>query len=172
MQLPIFLVKRQRVPDDSLRFTTPNKPGTSLQRELSVAPGSCFHGARQEAVIGSLSSTTASMTGIERAAVIQRGRPPVRPPTRGRMSAARRVELTLSTRCGQSGRRFARSEPASQTGMGFIRRPAFNGRKFMDVWRCLPVVSNNDCVRCRSSPQSRHRTGREGGNHGNLKKIT
>ncbi len=33
-------------------------------------------------------------------AVIQRGRPQVAPPTRGRMSAARRAELTLSTRNG------------------------------------------------------------------------
>lgn len=70
----------------------------ALQRLLSVAPESCVHGTWYEADIGSSSSTAASMTGIERGTVIQRGRPLVPPPTRGRMSAARRVELTLSNR--------------------------------------------------------------------------
>lgn len=53
-----------------------------------------------EAVIGSPDSTAESITGIEGAAVIQRGRPQVALPTRGRMAAARRAELTLSTRIG------------------------------------------------------------------------
>lgn len=44
---------------------------TGLQRQPSVAPGDCVHGAWHEAFIGSPSSTAASMTGIERASVIQ-----------------------------------------------------------------------------------------------------
>jgi hypothetical protein len=42
------------------------------------------------------------MTAIEGAAVIQSGRPPVDPPTRSRMSAARRFEHTFSTQCRKS----------------------------------------------------------------------
>lgn len=50
------------------------------------------------------------MTGIERAAVIQRARPPVDLPTRSRMSAVRRVELTLLTQSSRSPWRSYRSE--------------------------------------------------------------
>jgi hypothetical protein len=70
------------------------QPGTDVpgcrsdvQRQPSVGPGSCVHGAWREAVIGSSSSTAASMTGIERAAVVQLGRPSVAPPTHGRTSS-------------------------------------------------------------------------------------
>jgi len=44
-----------------------------LQRTPSVAVGRWVLGAWQEAVIGSCGNATASMTGIEGAAVIQRG---------------------------------------------------------------------------------------------------
>jgi len=71
---------------------------SALQRLPTVAAEGWVHGAWRKAVIGSPSSTAASMTGIERVAVIQTGSPQVALPTRGRMSAARRVELTLSTR--------------------------------------------------------------------------
>ena len=74
---------------------------SAVQRLPSVAPGSWVHSAWYEAVIGSPSSTAASMTGIKKAAVIQCGRPLVAPPARGRMSAARRVELTLPTQSSQ-----------------------------------------------------------------------
>ena len=45
------------------------------QRELPVAPGSSVHGAWHEAVIALSGCEAASMTGVERTAVIQRGRP-------------------------------------------------------------------------------------------------
>jgi hypothetical protein len=61
---------------------------TAVQRLRSVAAGSWVHGAWHEAVIGSPGGAASSMTGIEGAAVIQRGRPHVAPPSRGRMSAA------------------------------------------------------------------------------------
>jgi hypothetical protein len=41
------------------------KPTTVVQRQPSVALGSCVHGAWHEADICSSSSTAASMTGIE-----------------------------------------------------------------------------------------------------------
>jgi len=46
---------------------------SDTQRLLSVAAGSRVHGARHEAVIGLPGSAAASMAGIERAAVTQRG---------------------------------------------------------------------------------------------------
>lgn len=70
-----------------------------MQRVPSVAAGSWVHGAWHEAVIGSPGGPAASMTGIEGAAVIVLGGPKFAPSYRGRMSAARRAELTLSTRC-------------------------------------------------------------------------
>lgn len=63
----------------------------------SVAAEGWVHGAWREAVIDSPSSTAVSMKGIERVAVIQSGSPQGALPTRGRMCAARKVELTLST---------------------------------------------------------------------------
>jgi len=50
---------------------------TGVQREPPVAPESCAHVGWHEAVIGSPSSMAESMTGMESAAVIRRGRPPV-----------------------------------------------------------------------------------------------
>jgi len=54
-----------------------------MQRLPSVEPGSWVHSAWHEAVNGSLSAAAGSMTGIEGAAVIQRGRPQIAQPTRG-----------------------------------------------------------------------------------------
>jgi hypothetical protein len=63
----------------------------------SVAAKNRVYGSWQEADIGSRISAVASMTGIEVATVIQRGRPQITSSNFGRTSAARRVEITLST---------------------------------------------------------------------------
>ena len=63
----------------------------SFVRKPSTVPVSRIQNDGHEDVIGSPSNTAASMTGIERAPVLQRGRPLVAPLTRGRMSAERRI---------------------------------------------------------------------------------
>ena len=74
-------------------------------RRVAIAVGRCWrwvHGAWHEAVTGSSGSAAASTTGIDGTAIIQHDGPPVAPPIRDRMSAARSAQLTLSTRCGPS----------------------------------------------------------------------
>lgn len=90
------LLPRRRKSATSLKPSSGRQKST-VQRQPPVAPRRCVRGPWHEAVIGKPSGTATSMTGIERAAVLQRGRPPVDPPTRSRMSAARRFELTFST---------------------------------------------------------------------------
>lgn len=72
-------------------------PASALQRLPWVAAGSWVHGTWHEAVIRLSGSAAASMTGNEGSTVIQRDRLQVAPPTRGRVSAAQRAELTPST---------------------------------------------------------------------------
>ncbi len=55
------------------------------------------------------------MTGIELAAVIQRGKPQITSSNRGRTSAARRVEITLSPQSGPT----ASANPT--TNLSFVR---------------------------------------------------
>lgn len=73
-----------------------------MQRLPSVAVRCWVHGARHEAGIGSTGNAAVSMTDISGAAVIQRGRPQVAPPTRVRMSPARSDELKPSTQTGRT----------------------------------------------------------------------
>lgn len=69
-----------------------------MQRMPPDAAGSCVQGVWHEAVIGLPGIVAAPMTGIEGAAVIQRGRPQVDPSTRGRKPGDRGAEFTLLTR--------------------------------------------------------------------------
>ena len=98
------------------------------KRPPPVVVRSWVHGAWHDAVTDSPGSAGASMTGIEEAAVIQRGRPPVAPPTRDRMSAARRAELTLSTHCRPSSmiRKAVPQSPSASSGLDAPPAATFN----------------------------------------------
>jgi hypothetical protein len=69
-----------------------------MQRVPSLAVSRRVHDTWHEAVAGAPSCVTPSMTGVDGAAVVQHGRPQRSPSAQGGMSAARCVELVLSTR--------------------------------------------------------------------------